>query len=251
MPRKEKRNHAVVCKPVRGRCKASRNGLQEPAGVVRPCPKCDEMRCVKHCRCGRRGVSRKMAVRAPVQRQVTVTAASQQHFQPQQQQPFRVSDFVEVLGASTFWDRALEAVATAKKTVFVASLAFDNSKFLAKLLAARSKGVKVELLLDRKSFKEGLAPKAGERVAKLKAAGAKVFLGSGKSHKRVFGVDGYPGVFHPKVLVVDSVVSFVGSPNSTNASLVNGEVSVKITDAVVAAQVYEQAWKEAQRVESY
>jgi phosphatidylserine/phosphatidylglycerophosphate/cardiolipin synthase-like enzyme len=58
-------------------------------------------------------------------------------------------------------------------------------------------------------------------------------------------------VFHPKVLVVDSVVSFVGSPNSTNASLVNGEVSVKITDAAVAAQVYEQAWKEAQRVESY
>ena len=75
--------------------------------------------------------------------------------------------------------------------------------------------------------------------------------GRGRSYKRVFGVEGRPGVYHAKVLVVDGVVAFVGSPNLTNGSLVNGELSLKVAGAAVATEVYTQAWAEAQRVESY
>ncbi len=55
----------------------------------------------------------------------------------------------------------------------------------------------------------------------------------------------------PVVVVVDGVVAFVGSPNQTNRSLVNGELSLKVTGSSVATEVYDQAWAEAQRVEPY
>ena len=71
---------------------------------------------------------------------------------------------------------------------------------------------------------------------------------SGRSYTRVFGVEGRPGNYHCKALVVDGVVAVVGGANRTNNSLVNGELAVQITGAEVATQVYNQAWAEAQRV---
>ena len=41
----------------------------------------------------------------------------------------------------------------------------------------------------------------------LKEQGAKVYLASGRSYKRVYGVAGHPGSYHAKVLVVDDVVA--------------------------------------------
>jgi len=51
--------------------------------------------------------------------------------------------------------------------------------------------------------------------------------------------------------VVDGVVAFVGSANQTNNSLVNGEISLRVSGAGAATEVYNQAWAEAQRVEAY
>lgn len=135
--------------------------------------------------------------------------------------------------------------------MFLGSLLYDNSKLQTKLVAARARGVKVEVLVDRKSLQEGVAPKAVERLGKLKEEGAKVFLASCRSHKRVFGVQGRPGVYHAKVVVVVGVVAFVGSADQTNNSLVNGEISLRVSGADAATEVYDQAWVEAQRVEAY
>ena len=158
---------------------------------------------------------------------------------------------VQVLGASDFWTSALVEVGAAKKTVFVASLVYDNSKLQTKLLAALGKGVKVEVVVDRVTLQKSPTSFAQTRLKKLKEKGAKVYLASGRSHKRVFGVDGIPGVFHAKVVVVDGVVAFCGSPNSTNGSLVNGEVAFRVAGAAVATQAYNKAWEEAQRVEAF
>ena len=157
---------------------------------------------------------------------------------------------VTVLGATGFWEGVLEQVAAARKTVFLASYVYDNSKLQTKLLAAIARGVKVEMLVDRSALQENVAPWAKQRLEKLRASGAKVYVGSGRSYKRVFGVEGRPGKYHAKVVVVDGVVAFVGSPNYTNNSLVNGEVAVQVTGGAVATQLYNQAWAEAQRVES-
>jgi phosphatidylserine/phosphatidylglycerophosphate/cardiolipin synthase-like enzyme len=157
-----------------------------------------------------------------------------------------------LLGAAAFWDTALEVVAAAKKKVFVASFVYDNSKLQTKLLAALTRGVKVEILVDRVNLSgAGGAPKAEQRLKKLKEKGAKVYLASGKPYKQVFGREGRPGVYHVKAVVVDGAVSLTGSSNSTNSSQVNGEMVVKVTgSAEAAADAYAVAWAEAQKVGS-
>lgn len=186
-------------------------------------------------------------------RRATAAAAAQRTQPPVRSAPvlplrqaLQPSLAVEFLGAADFWDTALKEVAAAKKTVFVASLVYDNSKLQTKLLAVLARGVTVEVLVDRVSL--GGAPWAEGRLKKLKENGAKVSLASGKPYQQVFGRKGQPGVYHAKVVVVDRAVALVGSCNSTNSSLVNGEVVVKVTGAEAAAQAYAKAWAEAQRV---
>ena len=261
MPRKLKGNHAVQCKPLGGGlCKESRDGKKKPVGVPRACPKCREMRCRMHCGCARRGVSRAVKKeKVPQSRATQVVKAKQDEGRSsvvlpvvqRLEEPRSVVEPPEVLGATAFWDSALKEVAAAKSTVFVGSLCYDNSRLQTQLLAARRRGVKVEVLLDKKAFHSSLAPRAVGRVDKLKEKGAKVYLANGRSYKVVFGRDGQPGNYHAKVLVVDSFVAFVGSPNATNNSCVNGEIALKVSGSVVAKDVYDKAWTEAQRVETY
>lgn len=156
---------------------------------------------------------------------------------------------VQVLGASEFWDNALKEVAATRKTVFLASMLYDNSRLQTQLVAARNRGVEVEILVDRASLQQG--GWADKRLGKLKKLGAKVFLASGKPYREVFGVTGLPGTYHVKALCLDGIVAFVGSPNHTNNSLVNGEVAWKARGEVVAAQTYDKAWAEARDVGAY
>ena len=255
MPRKEKGNHGARCKPLGdATCTAALNRSLTPACVTRPCPKCGERRCQEHCGCRRRGESRKV-VKTPkakaAARRATAAAAAQRTQPPVRSAPVlplrqALQPSLAFLGAADFWDTALKEVAAAKKTVFVASLVYDNSKLQTKLLAVLARGVTVEVLVDRVSL--GGAPWAEGRLKKLKKEGAKVSLASGKTYEEVFGRKGQPGVYHAKVVVVDRAVALVGSCNSTNSSLVNGEVVVKVTGAEAAAQAYAMAWAEAQRV---
>ena len=63
---------------------------------------------------------------------------------------------------------------------------------------------------------------------------------------------GQPGKYHPKVLVVDEEVAFVGSSSPTANSLVNGEVALEVSgSANVTAKVVKTAWAEAKRVAAF
>ena len=258
MPRKKKGNHAVQCKPIGGElCKESRDGKRQPVRVGRKCPKCTEMRCTVHCRCGRRGVSRAMKkAKVAPSRTVKVAKPKQDERSSRVVLPLvQVREEprfpVEVLGATAFWGSALKEVAAAKSTIFLGSLCYDNCKLQTQLLAALRRAVKVEVILDRALFRSGNAPRAAERVAKLKEKGAKIYLASGRSYRAVFGRDGQPGNYHVKALVVDGSVSFVGSPNASNNSCVNGELAYKVSGKAVAKDTYDMAWAEAMRVETY
>lgn len=185
-------------------------------------------------------------------------AAPKRHAQPRPPVPGRVvlpvrtavdeQVAVEVFRGLTWWDSALTQVAAAKKKVSLFSMVHDNSRMQTKLLAARARGVAVEVVVDRVSLAKKVAPKAGDRLQKLKEAGVKVNLADGKPYERVFNRAGCPGIYHAKVLVVDGAVSYSGSANSSNNSLVNGEVVLKVTGAKVAGEVYEAAWAEAENV---
>ena len=210
------------------------------------------MRCCLHCRCGRSGVSRRRVVlRLAMKARRASKPLRSRVVLPLQQVVQQPMFPVKVLGASGFWDNCLEDVAAARKSVFFGSLAFDNSKLLSKLLGALARGVKVEVLVDRASLEQEVAPRQRERLLKLKEKGAKIYVAGGRSYKRVFGTEGRPGNYHAKTMVVDGVTAYVGSPNHTNNSLVNGEVAVRLSGGAVAADVYNQAWAEARRPDSF
>jgi len=184
----------------------------------------------------------------------------QRQRQPQQQQatlgvvlPLRQEVHsaapVQVLGGSKFWDDALKEVAATRKTAFVASMVYDNSRLQTQLVAARRRGVEVEILVDRVFLQQGSW--ADKRLGILKKLGAKVFLASGKPYREVFGVTGLPGTYHAKALCLDGFVSYLGSANHSNNSQVNGEVIWKVRHEVVAAQTYDEAWSEARDVGAY
>ena len=156
---------------------------------------------------------------------------------------------VQVLGSSKFWDDALKEVAAARKTVFLASMVYDNTRLQTQLVAARSRGVEVEILVDRASLQQGSW--ADKRLGKLKKLGATVFLASGRPYREVFGVTGLLGTYHTKALCLDGVVAFLGSANHSNNSLVNAEVVWKVRHEAVAAQTYREAWAEARDVGAY
>jgi len=256
MPRKEKCNHAVKCKPlVGGPCKASIDGLKKPRGVKGICPYCIEQRCALHCGCGRQGLTRAQA-KAKLEACSVKTARKRatKHALGRQAQtrvvlPVKEKEEAKVLGAGAFWDDALTEVAAAKKSVFVASLVYDNSKLQTKLVAALARGVKVVLLVDKVSLEA--SKKSGDRLKTLKEKGGKVHLASGKSYQEVFGVAGHRGNYHCKALVVDAAVTYLGSLNFTNNSQVNGELAAKIPGVAFAAAAYKQAWLEAKGVESF
>ena len=255
MPRKEATNHGARCKPLGGAaCDNALNGSGKPAHVCRACPVCAEKgRCSAHCKCGRNGLSRSKAKKKATKAKA---AAPQRRPQP----PVRGSVVlpvraavpepvgVEVFRGLSWWDSALTEVAAAKKKVSLFSLLHDNTRMQTKLLAARARGVAVEVVVDRVSLERKVAPKAGGRLQKLKEAGAKVHLASGKPYEKVFGRKGFPGDYHAKVLVVDGAVSYCGGANSTNQSLVNGEVVLKVTGAKTAGELYQAAWAEAEGV---
>ena len=256
MPRKVKCNHAVKCKPLGvGPCKASIDGLKKPRGVTAVCPYCKEKRCALHCGCGRQGLTRAQA-KAKLEARSGNTArkrATKQALGRQAQTrvvlPVKEKEEPKVLGAGALWDDALPEVAAAKKSVFVASMLYDNSKLQTKLVAALARGVKVVLLVDKVSLET--SKKSAERLKTLKEKGGKVYLASGKSYQEVFGVAGRRGNYHCKTLVVDAAVTYLGSLNLTNNSLVNGELAAKIPGVAFAAAVYKQAWDEAKGFESF
>ena len=136
--------------------------------------------------------------------------------------------------------------------MFCTGLVYDNPKLQTKLVALRARGVKVEVLVDKRSLEETASKYSRGRLETLKAKGAKVYVCSGRSYNVVFGVEGQPGKYHPKVLVVDEEVAFVGSSSPTANSLVNGEVVLEVSgSANVTAKVVKTAWAEAKRVEAF
>jgi hypothetical protein len=158
MPRKAVCNHSVVCKPETGKCKRSRDGLGAAVRVVRPCPGCEEWRCAAHCWHGRNGKKRNDEDQPGSKKPKTKkTAAKLRRLRAQQQQrpllPLLVTKPqppklpLEVLKGAAFWDSALREVSAAKKSVFVTSLAYDNTRLQQKLVAALARGVKVVVLV--------------------------------------------------------------------------------------------------------
>jgi len=140
--------------------------------LVGPCPGCAEWRCATHCWHGRNGKKRNDEDQPASKKPKTKkTAAKLGRLRAQQQQrplPLLVREPqppkrpLEVLKGAAFWDSALREVSAAKKSVFVTSLAYDNTRLQQKLVAALARGVKVVVLV--RGIRKQLTPSMTDLV---------------------------------------------------------------------------------------
>lgn len=150
-----------------------------------------------------------------------------------------------ILGATDLWRHALADVRSAKTSITLASMVYDNPKLQKALLAARAKGVAVKLLVDKMKLKARSAPMSHGRLKVLKKHDVKIWLCTGKPYKATFGVAGHPGVYHCKGIVVDGAISYIGGGNLTDGSEVNGELWVRAIGAEAARGTEATIWSEA------
>lgn len=115
-------------------------------------------------------------------------------------------------------------VDSAKRSVRVQAYSFTSPPVISALVAAKKRGVAVEVVLDRSN--RGAAP-----VDELRAAGASV------------SIDASHPIAHAKVVLVDEEAVEFGSYNYTRQAEHNAEDCVVVRDRAVAA-AFLGAWRE-------
>jgi hypothetical protein len=111
------------------------------------------------------------------------------------------------------------SIAAAQKTIRVAAYTFTNPQIAAALIAAKSRGVDVQIIFDAHQ-----STAHGSMLATLRAGGVPVLI------------DGVEPIYHDKFMVIDSAQTIVGSYNwSTAAETVNAEEILWIADDQIAA----------------
>ena len=225
------------------RCTLHTKRHGEPKGVSKPCPRCREWRCAKHCRCGRNGSN--VGRNAPriygaavvgsgaQSRRTTVVVHSAVRAvgkpAPESTQRF---------GLDEWWDSVVEAVQKAR-SIEMGTYMFDDTRLYEVLLGRLrdSSDFSFKLCLDGEAY-HGPTPKNQKRrVDSLLRRGAEVFLCKGI---------GRQGSYHVKEMVVDRRFLFTGSANFTSKSRCNRERCYKITGACVAEALVDLAGERAE-----
>jgi len=120
----------------------------------------------------------------------------------------------------------LVSIAAAKKSILLANAYFvPDSLAIEELVAARQRGVRVEIIVPGKYIDSKIVRQASRgRWEKLLEAGVAIY-------------EYQPTMYHVKVMVVDGLWSSVGSTNFDNRSFaLNDEANLNVLDTVFAAR---------------
>ena len=127
----------------------------------------------------------------------------------------------------------LVSIAAAKKSILLANAYFvPDSLAIEELVAARQRGVRVEIIVPGKYIDSKIVRQASRgRWEKLLEAGVGIY-------------EYQPTMYHVKVMVVDGIWSSVGSTNFDNRSFaLNDEANLNVMDTAFAAEqekIFEQ-----------
>lgn len=117
----------------------------------------------------------------------------------------------------------LKTLEKAQKSIYVQSFSFTSKEIAAALIAAQSRGIKVQILADRSQLTDQYS-----QIPNLRSRGVSV------------AIDRVPGIAHNKVIIIDEEVVLTGSYNWTNAAEKrNAENLLFIRDPKVAARYLE------------
>ena len=120
----------------------------------------------------------------------------------------------------------LMSIASARKSILLANAYFvPDSLAIEELVAARQRGVRVEIIVPGKYIDSKIVRQASRgRWEKLLEAGVAIY-------------EYQPTMYHVKVMVVDGLWSSVGSTNFDNRSFaLNDEANLNVLDAAFAAE---------------
>jgi len=126
--------------------------------------------------------------------------------------------------------RLLELLRSAKQSIRLAVYAFTDQELYEALLAARSRGVRVEAVWDSLSLEECFSSKVDE------------MLKSG-----VGILDANPGLLHHKYAILDDSVVITGSANWSKSGMESNDESILIVHDEQIAQQYKQNFEQFAR----
>jgi cardiolipin synthase len=135
----------------------------------------------------------------------------------------------------------LMSIAAAQKSILLANAYFvPDSLAIEELVAARERGVRVEIIVPGKYIDSKIVRQASRgRWEKLLEAGVAIY-------------EYQPTMFHVKVMVVDGLWSSVGSTNFDNRSFsLNDEANLNVLDTAFAAEqeaIFEQDRLKARQI---
>ncbi len=131
-------------------------------------------------------------------------------------------------GADNARMNLLVSFAAARKNIRISHAYFSPDPFIVKeLLAARKRGVDVEIIFPKKIDNRAVAKASRKDLRTLLDAGVKIYQYT-------------PTLYHCKIAIVDDVWSMVGSVNLDQRSLrINDEASLNVRDAAFAAKLIE------------
>lgn len=152
-----------------------------------------------------------------------VTAPKIQHYNISELARGKISTcFTPPSGCTTFIAKEIDK---AKESIYMQAYGMSDQLITSALIDAKSRGVKVKILLDRSNLKQRFS-----KLHELQRAKIEV------------GIDKVPGIAHNKVIIIDRQKVITGSFNFTVSADKRNAENVLVIDNKDLANAYLQNW---------
>lgn len=141
---------------------------------------------------------------------------------------------IQLLTDKTYYQTITHLIRTARSRIDIAMFIFKTSKaksnrprhILQELAAARKRGVRIEVILEKSGYDEELNKENKQTAAQLRRNGISVAF------------DDYKTTTHAKLMVIDQHLCLLGSHNLTHSALAyNHETSLLVDNRELAEQL--------------
>jgi phosphatidylserine/phosphatidylglycerophosphate/cardiolipin synthase-like enzyme len=144
--------------------------------------------------------------------------------------PVQASVSVCFVPGERCFDQIVDAISQARTGIRVQAYGFTSGRVLGALVAAKTRGLVVEAVLDKSSLRQSSDP-AGNGPARLFQAGIPVWI------------DYRPAIAHSKIIIIDQHLVIGGSANYTKAAETRNAENVLFIDSADIAGRFLDNWE--------
>lgn len=125
----------------------------------------------------------------------------------------------------------VEAINSAKSSIFVQAYSFTSAPIADALVKAKARGVDVRVIVDKRTEET-----KGSKVKTLQAGNVPVVI------------DVVPGIAHNKVMIIDDAYVLTGSFNFTEAADTRNVENILLLQDTELAKLYKTNWKAREKL---